>query len=103
MVLSTRRLNTAWSPSVSFAPIWIILPFLIASIVCFSVTWVISWASTPASSASLLISASAPRVMWMNPPGAANAFTPSVSRTMKVQGRPGRLLEVASAAPTSVT
>ena len=71
--------------------------------VCFSVTWVISCARTPASSASLPSRPRAPRVMWMKPPGAANALTPSVSRTMNVQGRPGRLLEVASTAPTSVT
>ena len=63
-----------------------------ALIVCFSVTCEISWASTPASSASFVIRPSAPRVMWMNPPGAANALTPSVSSTMNVNGRFGRVL-----------
>ena len=70
------------------------LPFLIALIVCFSVTWMISCASTPASSASFLISASAPRVMCTNPPGAANAFTPSVSSTMNCHVRFGRALRL---------
>ncbi len=51
--------------SVSFAPIWTALPFWMARIVCFSVTWMISWPSTSASSASFFISESAPRVMWM--------------------------------------
>ena len=41
--------------------------------------------------------------MWMNPPGAANALTPSVSSTMKVHGRFGRVLFFASSVPTSVT
>ena len=70
---------------------------------CFSVTCEISWPSTSASSASFWISASAPRVMWMKPPGAANALTPSVSSTMNVHLSVGRLLADASTVPTSVT
>ena len=77
-----------------------ILPFRMALIVCFSVTWMISWPSTPASSASLDISASAPRVIWMKPPGAANALTPSVSSTMNVNDKLGRVLAWASKVPT---
>ena len=48
-------------------------------------TCVISWPRTPASSASVLIRPSAPRVMCTMPPGAAKALTPSVSRTMNSQ------------------
>ena len=62
----------------------------------------ISWASTPASSASLLMRPSAPRVMWTMPPGEANAFTPSVSRTMNSQFRSGRLLACVMTVPTRV-
>ena len=77
--------------------------FLIALTVCLCATWPISCASTPASSASFLISPSAPRVMCTIPPGEANALTPSVSRTMKVQGSEGRSDWRASTVPTSVT
>ena len=74
-----------------------------ALIVCFSVMWMISWPSTPASSDSFLRPARAPFVMCTKPPGAANAFTESTSSTMNFQARPGRLLACASAVPTSVT
>ncbi len=74
-----------------------------ARMVCFSVTWMISWPSTPASSASSLRLARAPLVMWMKPPGAAKALTASVSSTMNFQASPGLLLVCASAVPTSAT
>ena len=41
--------------------------------------------------------------MWMYPPGAANAFTPSVSSTMNLNGRFGRVLFFTSRVPASVT
>ena len=49
-----------WTPAMAICAL-----LVIASIVCFSVTWPISWPSTVASSASFWISASAPRVMWI--------------------------------------
>jgi len=39
----------------------------------------------------------------MKPPGAANAFTASVSSTMNFQARAGLLLDCARAIPTSAT
>jgi hypothetical protein len=42
-------------------------------------------AEDTASSDSLFIRPSSPRVTWMMPPGAAYALTPSVSRTMNFQ------------------
>ena len=54
----------AWS-----APIETPLLFWIARIVCLAVTCVISWPSTPASSASFLIRPSRPRVMWIDAAG----------------------------------
>jgi hypothetical protein len=95
--------SSVFFDSVSSATIWNPLSFRIALTVCFSATCEISWASTPASSASVAISPSAPRVMWMNPPGAAKAFTPSVSSTMNLNGRFGRVLFFARSVPTSVT
>ncbi len=88
---------------VSLVPSCTALFFLIAFTVCLCATWPISCASTPASSASLVIRPSAPRVMWMMPPGDANALTPSVSSTMKVHARFGRSDSFASTVPTSVT
>ncbi len=64
VAFSTILFNSAGLfDSVSLAPIWIALPFWMARIVCFSVTWMISWPRTPASCASLVIRASAPLVM----------------------------------------
>ena len=75
----------------------------IAFTVCFFVMCAISCASTPASSPSLLIMPSAPRVMCTMPPGAANALTPSVSSTMNSHFRSGRVLACVITEPTRVT
>ncbi len=85
------------------APAPIMLLFSIEPMVCFSVTCVISCPRTPASSASVLANPNAPRVIWMMPPGAAKAFTPSVSSTMNSQFRFGRELPCARTVPSSVT
>ena len=82
---SRAALRPATRRFVCSAPSWTALLFWIAFTVCFSVTWVISWPSTPASSASFFIRPSSPRVMCTMPPGAANALTPSVSSTMNFQ------------------
>ena len=87
----------------SSTPICTALLFWMARMVCFSVTWMISWPSTPASSDSVFRLASAPLVMWTKPPGAAKAFTASVSSTMNCHFRLGRELACAREVPTSAT
>ncbi len=69
--------------------------FLMVAMVCFSVTCNQLVAEHAGQLRLVLdINASAPFVMWTKPPGAANAFTASVSSTMNVHGRFGRVLVV---------
>ncbi len=102
-LLAILSRNGPRSLSVSLVPSCTALFLRMAFTVCLWAMWVISWPSAPASSASLWISPSAPRVMCTMPPGDANAFTPSVSRTMNVHFRFGRSDCCASSVPTSVT